>query len=349
MKQLDILIPGDIETPTGGYIYDRRIADGLRDLGWGVRVHELDASFPRPSPRALAHASETLGRIASGGLVMIDGLAAGAMPEQMIAESERLRLVALVHHPLALETGLAPESARALDRAERASLAVARRVVTTSTSTAALVHALGVARDRIDVVEPGTDPAPLSLGSGSSALNLLCVATLTARKGHALLLDALAQLTHLDWRLTCAGSLTRSPATVEALRRQLERLALEEWVSLVGEVDTRSLADLYRRADVFVLATYFEGYGMALSDAIAHGLPIVSARAGAVTETVPEGAGLLVPPGDSGALAVALGRVMEDANLRQGLARGAQARRTFLPTWWDSSRRMEQALLAALR
>ena len=278
---------------------------------------------------------------------MLDGLAMGAMPEVVALESPRLRLIALVHHPLAEETGLSAERAAALRISERRALAAVRHVVVTSGYTAGLVTRLGVQRERINVVEPGTDPAPRARGSVGSTLNLLCVASLTHRKGHAVLLDALAQLKDRDWQLTCVGSLRQSPAIVAALRERIAVLDLEGRVTLSGEVTDAALAGFYDRADLFVLATRFEGYGMALAEALARGLPVVSTRTGAVTETVPDGAGFLVPPNDPDALATALADVMDDPGLRQRLSEGARAARRHLPSWDAAARRMAGILRGA--
>jgi glycosyltransferase involved in cell wall biosynthesis len=344
---LDFVLPGDPETPTGGYAYDRRMLRGLRELGWDVELHRLEAGFPNPSPGALADAAGILAGIPTGRTLLLDGLAMGAMPEVVGTEAGRLRLIALVHHPLAEETGLSEERAAALRAAERRALAAARQVVVTSRYTAGLVAGLGVAPERIRVVEPGTDPAPLARGSALTTLNLLCVASLTHRKGHSVLLDALADLKDRDWQLTCAGSLSQSPATADALQEQIARLGLGGRVALAGELSVAALAELYHSADLFVLATRFEGYGMALAEALARGLPVVSTRTGAVTETVPKEAGLLVAPNEPRELAAALAVVMDDPGLRRRLALGARAARNRLPRWKTAVRRMAEVVRAA--
>jgi glycosyltransferase involved in cell wall biosynthesis len=343
---LDVVLPGDPETVTGGYEYDRRIVTGLRALGWRVTVHGLDGSFPIPTPAAIAHARATLARIPDGHTVLVDGLAFGALPEVAAAEAARLRLVALVHHPLAAETGLEPADAAALRASETRALAAARAVVTTSAATARELAAYGVAPERIAVVEPGTEPAPLARGSGGKFIELLCVTAIVPRKGHAVLAEALAPLVDRAWRLTCVGSLKRSPETVAALRQQLAFLRLAERVRFAGEVDRVARDRYYDRADAFVLATFHEGYGMALAEALARGLPIVSTNAGAVPETVPPDAGLLVPPGNSVALRGALARFFDEPGLRTSLAEGARGARDRLPTWKQSCARLATALEA---
>ena len=342
--ELDFVIPGDASAFTGGYEYDRQVVDGLRALAWEVMVHGLDASFPAPTLSALAHARSTLARIPDGARVLVDGLAFGAMPEIAAAEARRLRLVALVHHPLALETGLENGHAEALRASETHALASARLVVTTSVATARALADYGVAFERTVVVEPSTDPAPLSRGTHGRVLELLCVSTVVPRKGHAVLLEALAPLVDRPWRLTCVGSLARAPKTVAALRQQVARMRLAGRVRLAGDVDRVALARYYDRADAFVLATLHEGYGMALAEALAHGLPIVSTQAGAVPETVPPDAGLLVPPGNPVALRAALARLFDEPDLRASLAAGARAARGRLPTWAESCARLARAL-----
>ncbi len=343
---LYLLLPGDPATPTGGYIYDRRIADGLRGLGWRVDRIRLDAGFPTPSPGALTDAAAKLAALPNHALVLIDGLALGAMPDQVARHRERLRLVGLVHHPLALETGLEPGRAAALRATETAALGAMRCVIVTSTTTARLLQGFGVDAGRCRVVEPGTDPAAPAVGGGAGPPRLLTVGAITPRKGHRLLVAALARLMGIDWRLHCIGSLDRDPATATALRRQIAELGLQGRVQLHGTVSDRALSDAYHRADLFVLPSLFEGYGMAYAEALARGLPIIATRAGAIPGTVPADAGLLLEPGCVDALTSALGRLLTEPSLRVRLASGARRARDRLPTWPDSCRRMADALRA---
>jgi glycosyltransferase involved in cell wall biosynthesis len=340
---LDFLIPGDLQAPTGGYVYDRRMIAGLRDLGWQVTVHSLDASFPQPTAAALDHAREVLARLPDQALVLVDGLALGAMPQLVHPHANRLRLLALIHHPLAAESGLAPDQALDLARSERLALQAMHRVLVTSHATQRVLLAYGVDPARVSVVEPGTDPAPLTPRRRGDTLAMLCVATLTARKGHDLLFEALAPLSP-HWQLTCVGSLNRSAATVAALRDQLRRLGLERQVVLAGEVDEGALAQCYGQADLFVLPTRFEGYGMAVAEALAHGLPVISTPVGAIPELVGSRAGLLVATGDVGMLRAALARVLSEPALLNTLALGAAAVRGTLPGWPQCCARMSQVL-----
>jgi glycosyltransferase involved in cell wall biosynthesis len=341
---LDFVLPGDPQTLTGGYIYDRHILEGLDALGWHTQLHALDPSFPFPTAAALAAADATLAKIADGRRVVIDGLALGAMPELIARHAPRLKLVALIHHPLAGETGLSERDRASLAESEREALAHVSRVIVTSRWTKRRLIEEGVRSARIGIVMPGTERAPLARGSGGDAVKLLCVATLTPRKGHAVLFDALARLRGHPWELDCVGSLERDPVTADALRRQLERLGLTGRVRLLGEVPPETLEACYAGADLFVVASYLEGYGMAHSEALARGLPLVTTTAGAIADTVPADAAVLVPPGDRGALARALAEVIDDAARRAALAQGALHARERLPTWAEASTRFAAEL-----
>jgi len=344
-QSIVLIVPGRLETRTGGYEYDRRIAAGLRNLGYSVEIHEIDDGFPYPTPAALDEASGLLASIPSGTSVLIDGLALGAMPEQIEREASRLRVIALVHMPLASEVGIDPEVAAALGAGERRALAAAALIVVTGTTTAGVLARYGVTGRRVVVVEPGTDRAPLARGSDGPILHLLCVATLNPGKGHDILFRALATVPQRNWRLTCAGSVERSPATVERLRTLLRTLDLEKQVSVAGELDADAIARCYDTADLFVLATLHETFGMAVAEALARGLPVVATATGSIPELVlGNSAGIVVPPGNVDRMTEALSLVLGDAALRAQLASGARAAREQLPSWEDASRRMAAAL-----
>jgi glycosyltransferase involved in cell wall biosynthesis len=236
----------------------------------------------------------------------------------------------------------------ALRDAERRALAAVPRVIVTSRTTARALTDFGVAPERVAVVPPGTDPAPLAEGSGEASVRLLCVGTLTARKGHAILVEALAGLRDQAWRLRCAGSVERDPTTAAAVRRRIAAQGLEDRITLLGELEESALSREYARADGFVLASHYEGYGMVLAEALARGLPVVTTAGGAVPETVPAAAGLLVPPGESGPLREALARLIEDGELRARLAEGARRVRQTLPNWQAAGERFAAALAAAV-
>jgi glycosyltransferase involved in cell wall biosynthesis len=345
VKRFAFAVPGDLATPTGGYAYDRRMMTELGDLGWRIDLLDLGEGFPWPDEATRATAQSWLLAIPAGRSIVVDGLALGVLPETASQLAGRNPLLALVHHPLALEWGLSVKQADALRMSERAALAAVQGVVVTSAATAKLVASdYGVPAERIAVARPGSDPAPMSQGSQDGVVRLLSVGAIVPRKGFDVLIAALATLTDLSWRLTIAGDRTRDRNAAARLDADIVRHALGDRIAAPGAVSPQRLAALYAEADVFALASHFEGYGMAYAEAIAHGLPVIGTSAGAIPDTVPPDAGLLVDPGGSFALAKALRRVIGDADLRRRLASAARAAAPQLPTWRHSAEIFARAL-----
>ena len=348
VKRLAFAVPGDLNSPTGGYAYDRRIIAELRKLGWEVDVIDLGNGFPRPSSDARAAATETLLAIPQGTPLVIDGLAFGVMAFEATRLALRRKLVALVHHPLALETGLTRAEAAIFQIMERTALSAPGRVVTTSHTTArVLMSDYGVPERRLIVAPPGTDKVPPARGSGSGPLALLAVGASVPRKGYDVLIAALATLRDLPWRLTIVGDRTRDPVTAQRVEADIARLDLVPRITLAGAVSDEKLDALYDGADVFVLASRYEGYGMGFAAAIARGLPVVGTDAGAIPEAVPADAGILVPPDNVPALAAALYRLITDPGERGRLAAAARTAAAQLPTWADSAMLFSRALAKA--
>jgi glycosyltransferase involved in cell wall biosynthesis len=345
VKEVVFAVPGDLATPTGGYAYDRRIIAELAAFGWRAHALDLGEGFPRPSPEQRAQARASLAALASAAPIVIDGLAYGVLPEVAAMLHPTHRLVALVHHPLALETGLSTADAAALRDSERAALACAHRVIATSASTARLLAAdYGVPSGRLAVVAPGTDRVAHSGRRSAGDVELLAVGSIVPRKGYDVLVTALAGLRDFSWHLTVVGDRGRSPETARRLDGMIAQLDLGARVSFAGVVASDRLSALYAAADLFVLPSHFEGYGMAYAEAIAHGVAVVGSRAGAIPDTVPPGAGVLVPPGDADALAATLRRLLENPAEREQLAAGARAAASVLPLWADSARLFAQVL-----
>lgn len=299
------VVPGPLDQATGGYRYVGRIVAALRNHGRTVIVHELPGRFPACDAIARDSARSTLEHIPVDEAAIIDGLALPAFYDLLPARAKRV--VALIHHPLGRETGLPPDAARDWLAREMTALGKVDGIIVTSRSTADDLRSIGLVRSDLAVVPPGTDRAR---ASSRHARGLLCVASLTPRKGHVDLLMALSGLKRHRWRLDCIGSAERDVAHARRVRRFIRAFALGRRVRLLGEVDDGALAYAYRRAGLFVLASRHEGYGMAFAEALAHGLPIVGYRAAAVKATVSCGAGRLVSPGDRRGLRRALRRLM---------------------------------------
>lgn len=345
-KRVTFAVPGDLSNPTGGYVYDRRVIEELGKHGWQADAIDIGDEFPRPSAAARATAHLQLAALPPGRLIVIDGLAYGVLPDSARELRCSHRLVALVHHPLAHETGLPPDEALHLKESERAALSFAHRVITTSATTARLLNReYAVGENRLDVVRPGTDPVPQSgRQAPGNVVNLLAVGSIVPRKGYDVLIAALGTIVDLPWHLVIAADPARSPQTTRALRSQIEAMHLGTRVTLAGVVSGKRLAELYASADLFVLPSRYEGFGMAFTEAIAHGVPVVGTTAGAIPEAVPAGAGVLVAPDNVDELALALMRLIGNPQERARLAAAARAAAKTLPTWEETGRLFARAL-----
>ncbi|MFC4052018.1 glycosyltransferase family 4 protein [Actinomadura syzygii] len=347
VDEVCVVVPAGIDdagTPSGGNRYDRRLCEALAASGRPVRELAAPGGWPRPDGRARAGLARMLGSLPDGAVVLLDGLVACGVPEIVVPEAARLRVAVLVHLPLADEPGQDD-----LNAGERKVLEAAGAVV--ATSPWARDHLLahhGLEPPRVHAVPPGTDPAPLATGT-DGATGLLCVASVTPRKGHDVLVEALAELAHLPWRCECAGPLERDPSHVTRLRRQIARHRLDDRVVLAGPLTGKRLDDAYAAADLVVLASRAETYGMVVSEALARGIPVLAASADAVPDTLGFDAtgavpGLLVPPDDPAALAAALRRWLVEPAARTRLRESARLRRTALTGWDDTARRMSTVL-----
>ncbi|KMO43096.1 glycosyl transferase family 1 [Methylobacterium variabile] len=342
--RLVLAVPGDLAAPTGGYAYARQLLAHLPAQGVAATHLALPGTFPDPGPDDLARTADALAQVPADTALLVDGLAYGALPPAVIRAASR-PVTALVHHPLGYETGLPPERAAALAASERAALALAQRVIASSCFTARLLAAeFGVPRDRITVAEPGTPPAARVEPRPGPHVRLLAVGTVTPRKGYPVLVRALADLTDLDWSLTVAGSLDRAPACAATLRDLIAATGLADRVTLAGAVTPEALEQLYAEADLAVSASLFEGYGMALTEALARGLPLVATTGGAAAETVPPGAGRAVPPGDAAALATSLRDLIADAGRRATAAAASWEAGQRLPDWPATAAAVADAL-----
>jgi glycosyltransferase involved in cell wall biosynthesis len=342
MNQVYVVLPNDIDdptTPSGGNTYDRRVCDGLSARGWAVYEHAVPGTWPRPIASERADLARALAVLPDDALVLLDGLIASAVPDVLVPQAPRLRLVVLVHMPLG-------------DRAEQKSLSAVRAVITTSAwAKRRLLEMYALPGGRIYVAPPGVAPAPIAPASDNGT-RLLTVAAVTPNKGHDLLVDALAVLADLPWRLVCAGSLSRDPAFVDEVRRRIRAYGLGERICLVGPRTGADLETTYAAADLLVLASRGETYGMVVTEALTRGIPVLATAVDGLPEALgraPDGSlpGELVPAGDPAALSGALRRWLCEADLRQRLRRSARDRRATLTGWAATAETVAKVLLAA--
>ena len=353
MNTVHVVVPDGVDDPTrpsGGNTSDRHVCRGLSALGWSVHEHAVPGSWPQGDAASLACLADAVRGIPDNALVLLDGLVASTAPQVLVPHARRLRLVVVVHMPLGhrapgpwdgeahVRRGGARVRESEVRVREGAVLSAAAAVVTTSAWTRRrLLELYRLPADGVHVAMPGVDAADLAPGTAAGG-SLLCVAAVTFDKGHDLLLDALATMMDVPWECACVGSLDRDPEFVQRLRHSWLDDGLGDRVRLPGPRTGADLDRIYRSADLMVLPSRAETYGMVVTEALARGLPVLAADVGGVTEAIGHGAdgirpGLLVPPGDPAALGAALRAWLGDPELRARLRRAARERRESLAGW----------------
>ena len=348
-KRFTLIVAGDPAQRTGGYIYDAQIVSALRDQGWEIDVVGLAGTFPDADAEAAEALTQALESLPDQASVVIDGLAMGALPKVVAQHAQRLEITALLHHPLGDELGLNEADQQRFHRSELTALAPVARIIVTSHFTArrlpelAALYAMPL-NASVTVVEPGVAQAPISpAAEPDETLRLLCVATLTPRKGQDILVQALSGVAGNHWQCDCYGG-ARDTAFTQRVQQLIDQNGLQSAVKLHGECDSETLEAAYRSAHALVLPSWYEGYGMVVTEALAHGLPVITTTGGALRDTLPTGAGLSVEPGDVDALQGALCRFCHDDELRQQLRQGAAQARDALSDWQEAGDKFAAAL-----
>ncbi|MGA5356823.1 glycosyltransferase family 4 protein [Streptomyces purpurascens] len=353
LRTVHFVLPGGIDdpaAPSGGNAYDRRVCLDLPGFGWQVTKHAVAGDWPRPGAAARTELARALSELPDGAAVLLDGLVACGVPEIVVPEAERLCMAVLVHLPLGDETGLDPVVAAELDAKERAVLRAVPAVIATSDwAVRRLVSHHGLPPERVHVAAPGADIAPLAPGTDGVS-RLLCVAAVTPRKGQHRLVEALATVTDLRWSCVFVGSLTQEPEYVAHLRSLIAEHGLEDRLELAGPKSGAALDASYATADLMVLTSYAETYGMAVTEALARGIPVMATDVGGLPEAVgraPDGGvpGILVPPENPAAIAAELRGWFGEADVRRRLKAAARSRRASLGGWATTA----QSLAAVLR
>lgn len=340
------IFPGNPETLTGGYTYGRRIIEASKALGASVDVIPLPDGYPTPDTSNLEKTDDILTAIPDDTLVVFDGLAFSALPGLVGKHASRLRFVALVHHPLADESGISSDQRRSLFDSEKASLKHAQRVIVSSPFTRNRLQDFDVEPARCDVVEPGIDDAPFNaVRDDANPVRLLYVASLTERKGHLDLFEVLHMLNSDDWRLDLVGPADLAPEYGETVLAAAK--AFGSAVHYHGPLTESELSDLYKKADIYVSPAKYEGYGMALATAVVHGLPIIAVDGGAVSTTPAGMAAQLVFPDEPVGFSYALKSAITDPEERKRLAEQSRSFRSHLKGWEDQARKFLDTLRIA--
>ena len=330
---------------TGGFVYNTRLMRELAARGWDVARLDLPAGFPRPDAAARARTAELLAALSEGTMVIADQICLSPIAGDLMREAQRLRLVMIFHHPIAMEEGLPPDDRARFVEAERTALAACRLAITSSHTTARTLSAeYGVQASRIAVALPGIERPVIAPPPVAGVLRLLSVGAVIPRKGYHVLIEALAELTHLPWTLSIVGDLERAPDYVAQLREMIRGVAIRDRVRLEGGLSEADLEAQWQSAQVFVAASLHEGYGMAVAEAIARGVPVVTTGAGAVEGWLDPSAALIVPERSPEALRAALACVLAEPALRAGLREAALRAASRFPSWADAATVVDRRL-----
>ncbi|HEV2258515.1 MAG TPA: glycosyltransferase family 4 protein [Streptosporangiaceae bacterium] len=340
--RVHVVVPEGFDNPgqpTGGNIYDRRVCAGLAEAGWEVLVATVAGAWPLPGPGARADLARVVSAIPNGETVLIDGLIASPTAARLLPHTGRTRMTVLLHMPLA-----------GAERSEGVVLRAAAGVVVTSEWTRRQVLTrYAIPACRVHVARPGVDrvAAPARPVRG----HLICVGVLGRHKGQDLLVEALAGLADRDWHCVLAGSLDRDPDFVEQLRARITGLGYDHRVRFSGVLTGAALSHAYTTADLLVAPSRSETYGMTVTEALAHGLPVIAAAVGGLPEALGSAAdgtrpGQLIPPGDPAALAAALADWLGDERHRDRLRAAARQRRSTLRGWEQTTQEIANALTA---
>lgn len=343
--RIRFIIPGDINTPTGGYRYDRTILEEWRALNVAFDLVSLSGSYPKPSDDDKALAFSIVDECDDADITVIDGLAGGGFPELIEELSKSTPCVSLLHHPLSLENGISQADATFLEASERKGLAFTKAVITTSPATSKTVAELfAVDQSLIHTVEPGVMRATPIEFRTKPPLSILSVGSITQRKGHDVLINALAQIKDKPWQLTIVGPQNFDPAYFSLLTNLCQELGVFDRVTFLDGLSEDELSSRYAKADIFALASRYEGYGMAYAEAIVRGIPVIGTTAGAIPDTVPQEAGILVAADDVDGFSNALASLLNDQSLRQQKHLGALAVEPTFPSWSGSAKKFLEIL-----
>ncbi|HBK04279.1 MAG TPA: glycosyl transferase family 1 [Acetobacteraceae bacterium] len=333
-----LIVPGPLATVSGGHTYDRRMAEGLRALGHDVQIIEIGGRLPDPDQAAIYAARTAWSALPPDSVKLIDGLALpafdGLPPHQVTA---------LIHHPASMETGVPEDVAQRLQTTEAAMYRDLPRLVTTSEQTAErLIKDFGAPSDRISVIVPGADVLPRGAGSAGPGCQILSIGALIPRKGHDVLMRSLSRLFDLDWHLTIAGSAERDPVHASQLQALADELNIVQRVHFTEDVSEA----LWAGTDLFALTSYFEGYGVAIAEAMRRGIAVAVTNVGAVPTLVGPEAGIICAPGDLDQYSKALRRLIFDRALRRDMSHIAWEAGQALPSWNEQAARLAAVLAA---
>ena len=330
--KIGLMVYESLRDQSGGYLYDRKIVEYLRDCGHKVLVY----TFPFEVERVIKDDVE---------LLLEDELCHKDLLEfnLRLKKAFPIPVIVLVHHLKYLEPVLQPREEK---EKEKKFLKTCDAVIANSDNTSREVRKLGVELPTL-VSYPGCDhlaPSPdFNRRAPESFLKILSVGILVPRKGFYLLFEALEELSDYPWELRIVGDETLDVRYVESLRKKARELGNR--IQFLGRVSSKELSEIYLNSDLFVLPSYFEGYGIVVAEAVLHLLPVIASKVGGIPEIIQDGReGILIPPGDKAALKGALQVFLEQPERLGPFIEACALRRSSLSTWKETGKRIEDFL-----
>jgi glycosyltransferase involved in cell wall biosynthesis len=339
-----LVVPGNIHTLTGGYIYDKRMTDGLRLKGHQIQIHSLSGEDPFSSEERSGQCWERLRAVPKGETIIFDSLVFGAIPGFLKEINQNHIIIALIHLPLSYSKNYLNTRLEKLSVSEEEAFSYADRILVTSRFTMDLLVGVGIDPYKIQVVLPGVEVFTRKAGWPKLPRNFITVSNYTKNKGYALLIEAMKEIRQLDWTLDCYGDKSFDPKHVGSLSRLIEKYRLTDRIFLHGPVSGKTLAETYVNSDLLIHPSEFETYGMVLTEALAHGIPVVASKGGAITQTVPESMGVFFEVNDSKSLQQILEKLLMDTGNYQALCRETSTYYQRAQTWGKSVEEFEKAI-----
>lgn len=325
----------DYEKRTGGWIYNNKLIERLRKDGCEVKPLTLPAFFDTPDDVNAANFGTLLEDLPSGSLVIADNLYLMRLAGQV--RQRGIMTVSIFHHPIAEERP-ADKTVGSASELEQQALAEASLIVCTSALTAKRVFAFnGIDNEKVVVAVPGVDPCRPSPGHREGPWRFLSVGAVVPRKRYEFLIHALAGLPDRSWHCAIVGNVSRYPAYVVALNDAIRRNGLAGNITLSGEVDEPTLERVWRDAHVFLFSSAYEGYGMAIAEALRRGLPTITTPAGAVADWASEGV-VIVRPDDPAEMTAKIADIRNDQSAYLAARSRARSFGKTLPTWDEALR-----------
>jgi glycosyltransferase involved in cell wall biosynthesis len=314
------LITGDIQSLTGGYLYNMHMINGLRGKGHLVNVFGTDWQW-KDSDSLEYICRHHLKKLPHGSCVIVDSLILASLHHIVQEFGDRLKFLGLIHLPASYNV-LSGVHGKLADE-ELTAINDMRQVIVTGQFTFDLLCNVGLNPARICLVEPGTDHFPRKKRYKPVPSELLCIANYSALKAQDVLIRALCRLTAWNWSLHLYGDTNRDKKYTEALRSLIRQLKMEHRIIVHGIVERHEISTVFLNADLFLMPSLFESYGMAITESLAHGIPVVTTSAGNIPYTLPAGMGLLTEPGNEEQLADTIRSIFYDPVKYDALCKAA--------------------------